>query len=87
MVDVILQNNVKIKDVIVCETAIGNQGIDLLVGMDIILLGDFAVSNYENKTAFSFRIPSQKKTDYVKELKIERVIGVRHGKGKRKRKN
>ena len=31
---------------------------DILIGMDIINRGDFAVSNYNGKTTFSFRIPS-----------------------------
>ena len=31
---------------------------DVLIGMDIIGLGDFAISNYNGKTAFAFRIPS-----------------------------
>jgi len=32
-------------------------GADVLIGMDIIMLGDFAVSNGEGKTRFSFVIP------------------------------
>ena len=39
--------------------------VDVLIGMDIINLGDLTVSNYEGKTVFSFRIPSQGRTDYV----------------------
>ena len=35
------------------------QNVDVIVGMDIISLGDFAVSNYNGKTSFSFRFPSQ----------------------------
>jgi hypothetical protein len=31
---------------------------DILIGMDIINRGDFAVSNYNGKTTFGFRIPS-----------------------------
>lgn len=31
---------------------------DLLIGMDIINQGDFAVSNYQMKTVFTFRMPS-----------------------------
>ena len=30
---------------------------DLLIGMDIIRMGDFAVCNAENKTSFSFAVP------------------------------
>jgi hypothetical protein len=39
--------------------------VDLLIGMDIILLGDFSISNGDGKTLFSFAIPPfENKTDY-----------------------
>lgn len=85
VIDIELPNGVRIKDVSVCDSDIGEQGIDVLLGMDIITLGDFAVSNYNGKTVFTFRIPSKKKTDYVQEINIENVIGPKHGRGKRKR--
>lgn len=40
--------------------------IDLLIGMDVISLGDFAISNYKGKTYFSFRYPSQGSIDFTK---------------------
>lgn len=40
----------------------------MLIGMDIILTGDFAVSNYEGKTTFSFRFPSCGEIDFVKDI-------------------
>lgn len=40
-------------------------GADLLVGMDIIGRGDFAVSNFAGKTTFTFRVPSCYEIDYV----------------------
>jgi hypothetical protein len=40
-------------------------GGDVLIGMDIINQGDFAVSNVGGLTQFSFRIPSQVKIDFV----------------------
>ena len=86
LIDIILPNNVTIKNVVVCDSEIGKQKIGVLIGMDIINLGDFAVSNYNGTTSFSFRIPSRKRTDYVSEVSLERTIGQRHGKGKRKRK-
>lgn len=85
-VDIQFPNNVVIPDLMVCGTKIGEQGIQVLIGMDVLLLGDFAVSNYQGKTVFSFRIPSKKTTDYVKEINLENVIGPKHGKGKRKKK-
>jgi len=42
-------------------------GVDVLIGMDIITKGDFAITNKDGKTTFSFRIPSEKTIDYVKE--------------------
>lgn len=42
--------------------------IDVLIGMDIINLGDLTVTNYEAKTVFSFRIPSQGRTDYTQDI-------------------
>lgn len=40
--------------------------VDVIIGMDIISLGDFAVSNYNGKTSFSFRFPSQDSIDLTK---------------------
>ena len=42
-------------------------GTDVLVGMDIINRGDFAVSNRQGATSFSFRIPSVEEFDFVKD--------------------
>jgi len=84
ILDIKLLNNVTIPQLIVCETEIGDQGIGLLVGMDIIGLGDFAVSNWGGKTIFTFRTPSQRITDYAKQLSVQNVIGSLHGKKHRK---
>lgn len=82
-VNILLPNNVYISDITVCDSSIGDQGVGALIGMDIICRGDFSLNNYEGKTTFSFRVPSQKPTDYVKELRLSNIIGPRHGKGKR----
>ena len=44
-------------------------GIDFLIGMDIITLGDFSVTNLNGKTTFSFRYPSCETINYVKQAK------------------
>lgn len=41
--------------------------VDMLIGMDVISKGDFAVTNAGGATTFSFRIPSQNTIDYVAE--------------------
>jgi hypothetical protein len=38
-----------------------------LIGMDIICRGDFSITNVNNKTCISFRMPSIECIDYVKE--------------------
>jgi hypothetical protein len=40
-------------------------GADMLIGMDLIGLGDFAVTNLGGKTTFSFRIPSCERIDFT----------------------
>lgn len=85
LVDITLPNNVKINGIEVCDSEIGDQGLGALIGMDIINLGDFAVSNFDGKTTFSFRTPSVHETDYVTQIKVQNKIGT-HGKGNRKRK-
>ena len=42
---------------------------DFLIGMDIITLGDFSVTNLNEKTTFSFRYPSCETINYVEEAK------------------
>lgn len=42
-------------------------GIDLLIGMEIICRGDFAISNYDGVICFSFRAPSKGLIDFGKE--------------------
>jgi predicted aspartyl protease len=68
-----LPNKVMVEDVnvMVCDL---KQDIDLLIGMDIILLGDFSVSNGGGKTLFSFAIPPfENKTDhYEKTLAVNK---------------
>ena len=58
MIDIELPNNIELKDVTVCESEIGAQKLDLIIGMNIINKGDFAISNFNGMTKFSFRIPT-----------------------------
>ena len=43
------------------------EGGDVLIGMDIINKGDFAITHPSGKTQFTFRIPPQADIDFVKE--------------------
>ncbi len=61
---VFLHNQYPVKVEAEAVSNINATGIDLLIGMDVISLGDFAISNYKGKTSFSFRIPSQNHIDF-----------------------
>lgn len=66
LVDMVLPNKVGVSEVSVMECTLSH-GIDVIIGMDIITLGDFAVTNHNDKTHFSFRTPSCSKTCYVED--------------------
>lgn len=84
LVDVWLPNGVAIQGVKVTELNL--KGADVLIGMDIIGIGDFAISNFEGKTSFSFRVPSKRKTDYVvtENKHNKKASKPKKGKGKNK---
>jgi len=52
------------------------KGTDVLIGMDIIARGDFAITNHGGNTVFTFRCPSDGKIDFVAEQKAERTTKV-----------
>lgn len=55
-------------------------GGDILIGMDIIGTGDFAVTNVNGATKFSFRHPSIEDIDFVRDSKVPQF---QHGGAKR----
>lgn len=68
LIDIVLPNGILVNSVRVTE-AKEIAGADALIGMDIISLGDFAISNVDKKTVFSFRIPSCEIIDYHAQAK------------------
>jgi uncharacterized protein YchJ len=46
----------------------------MLIGMDVICNGDFVVSNFGEKTTFTFRMPSLMKFDFSKESYLKPII-------------
>ena len=65
LIDVYLPNHVVAEGVEAVESpALAGELDDVLIGMDIIGVGDFAVSNFQGKTTFTFRIPSLAEIDF-----------------------
>lgn len=67
LVDVVLHSGVRVTDVNV-TLGILYDTVDVLIGMDIITLGDFAVTNFNGNTCMSFRTPSLAQIDYVEDM-------------------
>lgn len=86
LINVTLPNDVKINDLVVADSEIGKQGLGMLVGMDIITKGDFAVTHSNGRTKFTFRIPSLLYIDFVRDIKINNVIKKPQSKTKSKNK-
>ena len=66
LVNIYLPNNVAIMGVRVSENSLA--GCDVLIGMDIIGEGDFAITNHEGRTTWTFRTPSCEEIDFVAEI-------------------
>jgi len=66
LVNLFLPNNVLIIGIRVSEGTIG--GGDVLIGMDVITHGDFAITNYNGQTWWTFRVPSNEPIDFVQEI-------------------
>lgn len=74
LVDILLPNQILLENHPVTEIdnpkdKDGNklETFGMLIGMDVISMGDFSVTNFEGKTVMSFRVPSLHKICYVAE--------------------
>lgn len=70
VINITLPDNVEINNLKVTEGKLGDN-TDVLVGMDIITRGDFAVSNYNGQLKFTYREPSMQPIDFVKDRTIK----------------
>lgn len=59
-----LPNQVVIKEIEVMSCSC-DIGCDVLIGMDIITLGDFVINNHQGRTTFTFRMPSIECVDFT----------------------
>lgn len=72
LISIRLPNKVGFPALRVTEGDLGNE--DILIGMDLIANGDFAVTNFQGRTVLSYRTPSVTKIDFVEEAnKINKV--------------
>lgn len=80
LVNIILPDGVMVPNVRVTLAELTDLNIPeehqshVLIGMDIITTGDFAVTNHNNKTVLSFRIPTSNEIDFVPEAKEHNIM-------------
>jgi len=81
LVNILLPDNVMVGQVRVTEVKLipddkvpENRRPQLLIGMDIISVGDFAVTGSDGKTTLSFRIPSTGEIDFVPAAKENNIM-------------
>jgi hypothetical protein len=67
LVNIALPNKVMFPMMRVAQIAVQG-GVDALIGMDILGVGDFAVTHQNGRTTFSFCCPSRKEIDFVTEV-------------------
>jgi hypothetical protein len=72
LINLILPNGIQVNEVRAAVSKI--EGADMLIGMDLIQLGDFSISNWDRKTVFTFAIPPfQNRTDlYEKAIAVSK---------------
>ena len=72
LVSIFLPNKIVAPVVKVTEGILSDDE-DVLIGMDIISQGDFAITNLNGKTIFSFRMPSLTTIDFVEKKPIRQI--------------
>jgi len=62
--------NIKLRTrVTECDELSADKSVGMLIGMNVINMGDFVITNYQGHTAMSFRVPSLQKIDFVAGIK------------------
>jgi len=75
VVHIHLPNGVRVHGVQVTESPGIANGAGAIIGMDIIGIGDFSITNASGTTTMSYRLPSIKHIDYVAETQSPLVSG------------
>lgn len=70
LVDIALPNRILLPGVRVSECAEQNGRFDMIIGMDIISLGDFAITGQGQRRMVSFCLPSISVIDYANALRM-----------------
>lgn len=86
LIDLLLPGGLHLTGMTVSESDFthASSDFDLLIGMDVITLGDFLISNFNGNTMMNFRVPSQGDGDYVQKAKMLGVMANKRNPRRRK---
>jgi len=62
-----LPNGVLVAGILATEFPASHTQFSAIIGMDVICLGDFAITNANGRSTISFRVPACEEIDYVLE--------------------
>lgn len=79
LVNIHLTNGTMLFQTVVAACPDPDADFDVIIGMDVITQGDFAITNVGDNTVMSFRTPSMETIDYENELKSLRGPAQRSG--------
>lgn len=57
-----------IENMEVCGLPMDGKSENMIIGMDVISMGDLAITNYNGQIFLTFRVPSIDRIDYVEEI-------------------
>jgi len=77
-----LPNAVNLRNVTVTECYSKDDAFGIIIGMEIITIGDFAITNVAGKTTFSYRVPSIETINYVDVANQLRMASYNRGRNK-----
>jgi hypothetical protein len=58
LIDILVDNKIMFSNLMALEFTRNDQEFDIIIGMDILTLGDLAITNHNYQTVMSFRAPS-----------------------------
>lgn len=62
----------------VAELPMDGTGRDVIIGMDIMKMGDLSITNYGGKTMLTFRTPSLETIDFVEDINMQKKCDKAH---------
>lgn len=77
--------HIEIENMFVCGLPMDGKRENAIIGMDVISMGDLAITNFNGQSFLTFRVPSIERIDYVADIEMQKkcmnahIVKVRKG--------